>query len=485
MFRCSKVLTLVGGLVLLGTLAACGGAGLKVEPIPLTANPIEQINSLADDLGKARNKQLNVLAPSWFGKAEKSLVDAQRGLESGDSVSELLQKAAYGRAHLQRAEEAAEVVHTALDDVLKARELARSAGATAFGEAYAEVEEDFLDLTRAIEDNNLSKARKNKVGVINAFDQLELRAIKERTLGEVRRLMDEAQRNGADRIAPGTYAAAEQSLQEADSFITEQRYQREEMQKKAEEALFQARRLTQVAAQGEKVKTMPPEQIVLWTEEILQKTTAKLRARDMRDESFAVQIQNILGSITALQEDQRYLSQKVKEQQAQIEGQAQDIFALEGKTREEQVAKDRLAAEKRFQELFTEVQGFFSPREAEVYKQGQNLVIRLKAMKFPVGKDVIMPDNYALLSKVRQAIRTFGFPRVVIEGHTDSTGTDAVNLHLSQKRAEAVRKYFIANETLSENEISAVGYGSDRPLASNQTSEGRAINRRIDVVVKP
>ena len=96
-----------------------------------------------------------------------------------------------------------------------------------------------------------------------------------------------------------------------------------------------------------------------------------------------------------------------------------------------------------------------------------------------------MPSNYALLSKVQKAIRTFGEPTVVIEGHTDSTGSDDVNEHLSQKRAESVREYLIANRTLSDEKIVAVGYGSMRPLASNKTAAGRAINRRIDVIVKP
>jgi outer membrane protein OmpA-like peptidoglycan-associated protein len=135
--------------------------------------------------------------------------------------------------------------------------------------------------------------------------------------------------------------------------------------------------------------------------------------------------------------------------------------------------------------LFSEVQTLFSPDEAEVYKQGNRLVIRLRGIQFPVGKAFILPSNYALLSKIQRAIRTFGEPDVVIEGHTDSTGSDVLNQNLSQRRAEAVREYFVANGTLTYEAISAVGYGSEQPLASNKTAEGRAINRRIDVVISP
>jgi outer membrane protein OmpA-like peptidoglycan-associated protein len=90
-----------------------------------------------------------------------------------------------------------------------------------------------------------------------------------------------------------------------------------------------------------------------------------------------------------------------------------------------------------------------------------------------------------LLSKVQLAIRTLGEPDVIIGGHTDSTGSEELNEHLSQQRADAVRRYFVANGTLPYEKIIAVGYGSMRPLASNTSESGRAMNRRIDVIITP
>jgi outer membrane protein OmpA-like peptidoglycan-associated protein len=194
----------------------------------------------------------------------------------------------------------------------------------------------------------------------------------------------------------------------------------------------------------------------------------------MRDQTYEIQVKNILGSIIALQTDRQFMSDKIKSLQSEIESKNLQI-----------TDKEQLAAEKRFNELFVEVQNIFSTDEAEVYKQGNRLIIRLRAIQFPVGQAIIMPDNYALLSKVQRSIRTFGDPDVVIEGHTDSTGSDDVNENLSQQRAESVRQYFVANKTLSYEKIVAVGYGSKRPLASNATLEGRAINRRIDVIISP
>ena len=135
--------------------------------------------------------------------------------------------------------------------------------------------------------------------------------------------------------------------------------------------------------------------------------------------------------------------------------------------------------------MFSEVRGYFEPHEAEVYKRENQLIIRLKTIAFPVGKSVIMPENYALLSKVQRAIRAFGEPDVIIGGHTDSTGPEPINEHLSQQRAEAVRQYLVANGILPFDKIISVGYGSMRPLASNSTEKGRAMNRRIDVTISP
>ena len=205
----------------------------------------------------------------------------------------------------------------------------------------------------------------------------------------------------------------------------------------------------------------------------------------MRDRAFDQQLENILASVAAQQSDHAFMVEKVKTQQNDIAYQQKQIAALEGKTRQEQEAKERLMAEKRFNQLFSEVKGYFQPDEAEVYRKENQLIVRLKAMQFQVGQSVIMPENYTLLSKVQQAIRTFGEPDVIIGGHTDSTGSEQLNEHLSQQRAEAVRQYMVANEILPFEKIIAVGYGSQRPIASNAAESGRALNRRIDITITP
>ena len=465
-------------------LGACAVSKLQVAPITMSEDPIEQVNRLDQDIANARMNQLNVLSPSWFGKAEASLFEAKKGLKSGDRPSEFLQKVNYGQAQLQRAEDTGKRVRASLPDVIKARERAQAAGASNFKEDYAEADEQFLELTKAIEKNNLPWALKNRGKVIRAFDMLELRAIKG-ILVEVSKLINEAKERGAKKIAPKMFTVAQDKLSDVDAFISEQRYEKEKIDEHASEALFQARRLHQVMRQSEKIETMQPEDITLWFEAMLHKMTKRLSATDIRDENFETQVENILDSVITLQDDYQYMVSKEKVLQAEIQDMELRISSLERTIRKEQASKDSLAAERLFNEFYSTVRNYFKPTEAEVYKQGNQLVIRLKAMQFPVGKEVIMPNNYTLLSKIQRAIRTFGQPNVVIEGHTDSIGSDELNERLSERRADAVREYLVANGTIPYGRISAIGYGSHQPLASNKTAEGRAINRRIDVLIMP
>jgi OOP family OmpA-OmpF porin len=473
---------LVRLLAILFLLSACAGQQLQVEAIPKSEPPQELINKLDGEIALARNEKINVLAPTWFAKAESSLTEAKRLLAEGAELSKIFDSIATGRAELQRAKRTAEVSKATLADAIQARELAQDAGAAELGKDYAAAEEEFLKLTGAIEQENLGYAQRNQPKVTEQFRQLEIRAIKVRTIGEVRNLLRAAEKQRSDKIAPESYTAAKNKLAEADTFITQNPYKNEQMNRLAGEALFLARRHLEIAEEAKKIQTMDPEQIALKIETLLQKTTRQLAAPDMRDQSFERQEENILASISAQKADHEYSLKKVKEQQLDITDLQQKIALLEGQSHKQQ---ERLMAEKQLNQLFSEVRGYFNPNEAEVYKSENQLIIRLKTMNFPVGQAVIMPENYALLSKVQRAIRAFGEPDVIIGGHTDSSGPEPLNEHLSQQRAEAVRQYLVANGILPFDKIIAVGYGSMRPLASNSTESGRAMNRRIDVTISP
>ena len=471
-------------LVICGVMA-CAAVDLDVKPIAVSEDPRGQVARLGNDLTDARQNKVNVLSPTWFARAEKSYSDAEQSLESGGEIARIMDHVSLGDAQLKKAREIADISRTTLPDVIEARDLARNAGAINLLELYANAEAQFLELTEAIENDKVSWATRNKDKVATTFRDLELKAIKQDTIGKVRDLIAQAEKEDADKWVPVTLQTVKKRYKETEEYISQHRYEKEEMHRRANDLLFDARRLNQLNRQSAKIKSMTPEQTLIWTEDIMHGITKKLAAPDMRNETFETQYENIIQSISALKNDHQFMVDKVKAQHDEMAGMQERIASLEGKTRQEQTEIERLEAEKRFQVLYLEVQDLFEPHEAEVYKQANQLVIRVRGIHFPVGSYVLMPDNYEILSKVQRSIRMYGEPRVIIEGHTDSTGSDAVNERLSQQRADSVRQYFIANEVLPGHKITSVGYGATRPLASNKTEEGRAVNRRIDVIVIP
>jgi OmpA-OmpF porin, OOP family len=103
---------------------------------------------------------------------------------------------------------------------------------------------------------------------------------------------------------------------------------------------------------------------------------------------------------------------------------------------------------------------------------------------FASNSDRILPAYYADLAKLGQALTPIlaSGANVRIEGHTDSLGPDPYNQRLSQKRAESVKGYLVQHFTLPPERLVAEGYGESRPIASNDTTEGRGQNRRVQVV---
>ena len=104
------------------------------------------------------------------------------------------------------------------------------------------------------------------------------------------------------------------------------------------------------------------------------------------------------------------------------------------------------------------------------------------AISFDTGKSNIKPKYFDELNSLGSFLKEFPNSRGTIKGHTDSEGGKEHNLKLSQERTDSVRSYIINKFNISGDRISAKGYGSSQPIASNKTESGKAKNRRIEAV---
>lgn len=121
---------------------------------------------------------------------------------------------------------------------------------------------------------------------------------------------------------------------------------------------------------------------------------------------------------------------------------------------------------------------------AQVKEEARGMVITLSGqVLFVTGKAELLPSAQDQLSAVAKALQDQGEIRpIVVEGYTDSVGSDSNNMKLSTARADSVRS-FLVSKGLPSDKVTAVGKGEASPVASNDTPDGRANNRRVEIVV--
>ncbi|MDG2455207.1 MAG: DUF6089 family protein [Bacteroidia bacterium] len=109
----------------------------------------------------------------------------------------------------------------------------------------------------------------------------------------------------------------------------------------------------------------------------------------------------------------------------------------------------------------------------------EQIRLAAKGILFESGKDLIKAESFANLDKLSQILQEYGKAMVRIEGHTDDNGDEAANQVLSQRRADAVKRY-LASNGIAMDRMTAIGYGETKPIAANSSEKGRALNRRVN-----
>jgi len=118
----------------------------------------------------------------------------------------------------------------------------------------------------------------------------------------------------------------------------------------------------------------------------------------------------------------------------------------------------------------------------ETRDTARGLVVNMSDVLFDSGKFTLRPVAREKLAKISGIVLAYPSLKLAVEGNTDSVGTEAFNQALSEHRAEGVRSY-LTQQGIPESSTTATGFGKTRPIASNDTSEGRQQNRRVELVV--
>jgi outer membrane protein OmpA-like peptidoglycan-associated protein len=115
-----------------------------------------------------------------------------------------------------------------------------------------------------------------------------------------------------------------------------------------------------------------------------------------------------------------------------------------------------------------------------LFKEGGTTVV-LQGVTFTTGKSMLTSESQTMLDTVAATLKANPATKVEVQGHTDSSGSRKTNMRLSQERADAVKNYLVS-KGVGADQLVAKGYGPDQPVADNKTAEGRAQNRRVQLV---
>ncbi|GAB5507250.1 MAG: OmpA family protein [Rhizobiaceae bacterium] len=120
-----------------------------------------------------------------------------------------------------------------------------------------------------------------------------------------------------------------------------------------------------------------------------------------------------------------------------------------------------------------------------VTRVGENIILNMPSnITFPPDQDTVSTSFYPTLNAVAVVLAKFNRTLVDVYGHTDSTGDEGYNIDLSQRRALSVATYLNA-QGIDSRRFFIQGYGESRPVATNATPEGRALNRRVEIQLTP
>lgn len=433
--------------------------------ISSSANPQQEISKVSERLDNAKTKNIDVLAADEFKKSAKAFDQAKTDLAKGKDQEKILDSVRYSNIYLNDAYAKAQNRAEKAPGLFEARQAAITAGAMNQTELRNEWES--LDKDVASEAHRLDKLSANQITKYQErYVDLERKAVIGAQVGSAKAQINGARKDGAARKAPQTLKKAELSLANAETVISANVRNATEYRSAVNTAKADAKLLSDVMA------------------------TISANGKDL-SESAALAMVEQKRQIAGLRSDLQTAEAEV----AGVEGQLSAREQTLAEQRRALLAQGAVLAEKdgelksaqssvALQQAIEEARSKFSPNEAEAYQQGQSLLIRLKSVNFASGKADLPEQSKPLLEKVSEVAKGLNAKEIKVEGHTDSVGTAAVNKTLSEQRASAVATYLKSGE-LAQADIESEGVGFEKPIASNKSKEGRAQNRRVDIIITP
>ena len=443
-------------------------------------------------LAEADAVNAKLLAPKSYERGAKAYALAEAGLARGRSVQYLRDKTAEAASQFGAAKRASDLAKTVLSQVLKSRQDAANAKAPKLSsEVWQKAQREFGSAIRYLESGNLKLAKKKDILATSLYRDAELIAIKAEYLTQTRQLLAQADKSRVGRHAPFTLNKAKQLLSDAERELEENRYDTDYPRSLAQQANYEAKHAIYLAnvVLAVRNKDLSVEMLILQWEDPLRQIAGAADVLPAMSDGHDALEGELVTYVENARNEMQSLEQDVDASNLRLADMEDEIRALDerlgGATAERAALVQRLEAQARVKEQFERVEKMFGRSEARVFREGDNVILRLVGLTFDSGDSAIKQGSFDLLAKVEKAIDIFPRSELLIEGHTDSYGGDELNQKLSQDRAESLQQYMINAMRIPSYRVIATGFGETNPVANNETAAGRAKNRRIDIVIKP
>ena len=441
----------------------------------LGAMPVKNHQQLLKELREAKVANVHLLAPVQF---ERTLEKFESTKEDGLDPKEQEKLLVETNKMLEEAKEYAAVSEAALKDSYQAMIDAVVLGVPQKSEDFVEAKERFVELSTAIESGDLQWAKKYSPELATRFKSIELSYLKSLALDPIRKQMEIADKIDAEDLAPQTFKKLEARINTFEKELNKKAYDRAWREKTTEELVYQAKRLNAIAREVELIEEAEEENVVLWIESRIGRLSNAISQTPNQDAALDTQfaqlektLSELKGSSTSLASQTNLLSEQLQKVESQAQTQQKTLKSLR-----ELTGMERALAE---------VSAMFDPQDAEIYRKSNSIVIRLSRLGFPSGRSTIPSQDFGLLGKVAKALEALNVSKVIVEGHTDSTGLATTNQALSRERAQAVTDYLTTNSRFGTEKFTVIGRGEEFPVASNRSKQGRQTNRRVEVIAFP
>jgi len=446
-------------------LSVMVAAILVLTPISLAhAASNKDVQQMLDE---ARQMRAEEFAPEHYALAQTLATHT----DDGQTIDE-----AYVRA--QQAAELAQKFSQRYADLVDSRDRMLMAGSDNLrSDLAARAEKDFANVVLSHEHGNIRKADREAGFAHTTIHAAQVVAARKQFVSPVSQRIAEARKLNAPAYAPSAFKQALAQQKKIERLIKENPDAQTQAYALSRTGQLQADRAIRIARLGSQMYRNK-SQIEQWIDENdarLNQLAVRLGLEALPAEQTPnEQLATLLQSAESMKRHYDEQLADANQQLAKYEGELSDMTEMRRKMQLKREAEEKIK----------QITALFKPDEVKILlTPDADVILRLNAGMFKSGSSVIPPTAYDILDNMLKTMAIFPDRNVRIEGHTDAVGASEFNQTLSERRANAVKVYFQARTESQLQTFESVGYGESRPIANNETTAGRAKNRRIDIIL--